>query len=126
MELRILLVEDHDSVREALGRQLARRGFRPLLAPNGRRGVSMATLLQPDVIVMDLAMPEMDGWTAIQALKASDSTREIPIVVLSGYFLDGDQERALALGASAFESKPVDLDRLSETIHRVAVPVSSS
>ena len=126
MGLRILIVEDHDSVREALGRQLARRGFKVLLAPDGRRGLSMATLLQPDAIVMDLGMPEMDGWTAIQTLKSSNSTKDIPIVVLSGYFLDGDQERAIASGAAAFESKPVNLDRLTETIQRIAAAVSSS
>jgi two-component system cell cycle response regulator DivK len=108
----ILVVEDNEPSRDALSRRLERRGFRTLLAANGREAVSMARSGRPDLILMDLGLPEVDGWEATRELKGDESTRHISIIVLSAHAMTSDRELALAAGADDFDTKPVRFQQL--------------
>ena len=108
----ILLVEDNEPSRDALGRRLARRGYRVHAAADGREGVDLANALKPDLILMDLGLPIMDGWAATRQLKADAATRHIPIIVLSAHAMTGDRDLALAAGGDDFDSKPIRFDQL--------------
>lgn len=110
----IMIVEDNEPSRDALARRLERRGFRTLLAGDGRQAVSLARSGQPDLILMDLGLPEMDGWEATRQLKADESTRHIPIIVLSAHAMTSDRELALAAGGDDFDTKPVRFQQLLE------------
>jgi CheY-like chemotaxis protein len=115
---RILIIEDDDAVRMALGRLLTRSGYQVQLAPDGRRGLSIARMSQPDLILMDLGMPEMDGWTATGMLKASDVTRDIPVIILSAHTLPAERDHAMAQGCDDFQTKPVRIEELVDKIER--------
>jgi DNA-binding response OmpR family regulator len=108
----ILIVEDNEPSRDALARRLARRGFQVLQAADGREGVSVAQAALPDLILMDLGLPEIDGWEATRRLKGGAATHRIPIIVLSAHAMSKDRELALAAGGDEFDTKPVRFDGL--------------
>lgn len=112
----ILLVEDNESSRDALARRLERRGYRVVLAVDGEQAVSVGRSAKPDLILMDLGLPIIDGWEATRQLKGDGSTRNIPIIVLSAHAMTNDREMALAAGGDEFDSKPVRFERLLEKI----------
>ena len=113
---RLLIVEDHEMSRTMLRRRLRRLGFEVLSAADGREGVLTAMGQVPDLIVLDLTLPVMDGYAAARLLKADDRTRAIPIVALTAQAMVGDRERALEAGCDSYEIKPLNFDRLLEKI----------
>lgn len=117
--IRLLLVEDNEMNRDMLSRRLARRGFELIVACDGLEGVEAARAGRPDLILMDLSLPELDGWAATRILKSDPLTRKTPVIALSAHAMPGDSESALAAGADAFDTKPVDLARLMEIINRL-------
>lgn len=108
----ILLVEDHELNRDMLSRRLTRKGFRVFTAEDGRQGVELAKKERPDLILMDLSLPVMDGWEAIRILKASEETRAIPVIALTAHAMASDEEKAYESGCDDFDTKPVEMDRL--------------
>lgn len=109
---KILLVEDNEMNRDMLSRRLARRGFQVLFAVDGEEGVSMAISERPDLILMDMNMPVLDGWEASRRIKAHPPTAAIPIVALTAHAMSGDREKTLAAGCDDYDTKPVEFDRL--------------
>ena len=109
---RILMVEDNEMNRDALSRRLERRGYEVVLAVDGKQGLTLAQSAQPDLILMDLSLPEVDGWAATRCLKAASATARIPLIVLSSHAMAGDREKALEAGCDDFDTKPVDFQRL--------------
>src|SRR5947207_14224474 len=109
---KILLVEDNELNRDMLSRRLGRRGYEVAIAVDGGQGVAMAEVEAPDLIIMDMSLPVMDGWEATRTLKAADATRDIPIIGLTAHAMAGDRDRALAAGCDDYDTKPVELDRL--------------
>ncbi len=109
---RILMVEDNEMNRDALSRRLERRGYEVVLAVDGKQGLTLAQSAQPDLILMDLSLPEIDGWEATRYLKAASATAQIPLIVLSSHAMAGDREKALEAGCDDFDTKPVDFQRL--------------
>ncbi|HYF09332.1 MAG TPA: response regulator [Acetobacteraceae bacterium] len=116
---RVLLVEDHEELRDLLARRLSRRGFEVLLAPDGQRGVEMARSERPDVILLDMNLPVMDGWTAARTLRGEDTTANIPIIALTAHAMAGDRARMLEAGCHDYHPKPVDFARLLEQIDEI-------
>lgn len=113
---RLLLVEDTQEIWDFLSRRLARRGFEVLLAHDGQSGVDKATAERPDVILLDMNMPIMDGWTAARLLKGAPETASIPIIALTAHALAGDRDKAMAAGCDDYHPKPVDFSRLIEQV----------
>jgi two-component system, cell cycle response regulator DivK len=113
---KILLVEDNEMNRDMLGRRLQRRGFDLLVAVDGAQGVAIAQADAPDLILMDMSLPVMDGWEATRRLKAVPETRSIPVIALTAHAVSGDREKALEAGCDDYDTKPVDLDRLLSKI----------
>jgi CheY-like chemotaxis protein len=109
---KILIVEDNQENRDALSRRLERRGYSVILATDGRAGVSMAQEERPDLILMDLNLPDVDGWEATRMIKASPETAAIPIIALTAHAIAGDEQRALQAGCNDYHSKPVEFPRL--------------
>ncbi len=103
----IMLVEDNEASRDALSRRLERRGYRVLPAADGRQAVSLAIEASPDLILMDLGLPVLDGWDATRQLKEDTATRHIPIIVLSAHAMTSDRDMALAAGGDDFDTKPI-------------------
>ena len=116
---RILLVEDQEMNRDMLSRRLKKRGYQVSIAVDGAEGVDKARSETPDLILMDMSLPVMDGWEATRTLKADDSTRPIPVVALTAHAMSTDREKALEAGCDAYETKPVELPRLIETIEKL-------
>jgi len=116
---RILLVEDNEMNRDMLSRRLARRGFDVLIAENGQLGVDLTVSERPDLVLMDMSLPVMDGWEATRRLKADPNTSAIPIIALSAHAMASDRELALAAGCDDYDSKPVDLTRLVRKIEQL-------
>lgn len=114
---RILLVEDNELNRDMLSRRLRRRGFEVVVALDGEQGVAMAAREQPDLILMDMSLPVMDGWQATAAIKARPQTAATPVLALTAHAMDGDREAALAAGCDDYDSKPVEFERLLGKIH---------
>jgi two-component system cell cycle response regulator DivK len=112
----IMIVEDNEFSRDALARRLERRGFRIVVAVDGQQGVALAQAEMPDLILMDLGLPVIDGWEATRRLKSNPSTRHIPIIVLSAHAMTNDHELALAAGGDAFDTKPVRFQGLLDKI----------
>jgi CheY-like chemotaxis protein len=115
----ILLVEDNEMNRDMLSRRLSRRGFNVLLAENGRAGVELAVSQKPDLILMDMSLPVMDGWEATRRIKADPATAGIPIVALTAHAMANDRDMALSAGCDEYDSKPIDLPRLLQKIERL-------
>ncbi len=113
---RILLVEDNEMNRDMLSRRLKRKGFEVLIAEDGRAGVDLATTERPDLILLDMSLPVMDGWEAAGHLKANPQTQEIPVVALTAHAMEGDREKALAAGCDDYDTKPVNFSGLLEKI----------
>lgn len=111
---KILLVEDDEMNRDMLSRRLVKRGYEVVIAVDGEEGVAMARSGSPDLILMDMSLPGMDGWTATRELKADPATQGIPIIVLTAHAMSGDRERAFEAGCDDFDTKPVELARLLE------------
>jgi two-component system cell cycle response regulator DivK len=112
----ILLVEDNELNRDMLSRRLERRGYTVLIAVDGVEGMEAAKRDRPDLILMDMSLPILDGWEATRQLKADPETRDIPIIGLSAHAMSGDTEKALEAGCDDYDTKPVDLARLLEKI----------
>ena len=109
---KLLIVEDNEENRDALSRRLQRRGFEVIIAVNGKAGVEMATTEKPDLVLMDMNMPELDGWEATRQIKAGKSTRDLPVIGLTAHAMPGDKERALTAGCGDYHTKPVDFPKL--------------
>jgi two-component system, cell cycle response regulator DivK len=116
---KILLVEDNEINRDMLSRRLERRGYRVAIALDGEQGVSMAGLEAPDLILMDMSLPVLDGWEAARRLKAAPETRAIPIIALTAHAMVGDREKAIESGCDDYDTKPVEFQRLLEKIETI-------
>ena len=114
--LTIMVVEDNEPSRDALCRRLERRGYHVIRAVDGEEGVAMARLQLPNLILMDLGLPGIDGWEATRRLKGDELTRHIPLIVLSAHAMPTDRDMALAAGSDDFDSKPVRFEQLMEKI----------
>jgi len=109
---KILLVEDNEMNRDMLSRRLERRGYQVIIAVDGQEGVALAQSQRPDLILMDMSLPVLDGWEATRQLKAAPATRSIPIIALTANAMSGDREQALEAGCDDYDSKPVEFARL--------------
>jgi CheY-like chemotaxis protein len=118
--MKILYVEDNDDNIYMLRNRLTRAGFTVVVATDGAQGVAMAASEQPELILMDLSLPVLDGWEATRRIKAAPDTSRIPIIALSAHAMAGDQEKALAAGCDDFDTKPVELQRLLGKIRALA------
>ncbi|MCB9507703.1 MAG: response regulator [Myxococcales bacterium] len=119
---KLLLVEDNEMNRDMLRRRLEKRGFDVSLASDGREAVDVARAARPDVILMDLSLPLIDGWEATRILKEDPETRAIPVIALTAHAMAGEKERALSAGCNDYDTKPVDLPRLLGKIQRQLDP----
>ena len=113
---KILLVEDNEMNRDMLSRRLQRRGFEVVIAVDGAEGVARTIADRPDLVLMDISLPVLDGWEATRQIKADDRIRTIPVIALTAHAADVDRDRALAAGCDDFDTKPVELERLLEKI----------
>jgi two-component system cell cycle response regulator DivK len=113
---KILLVEDNEMNRDMLSRRLQRRGYEVVIAVDGSQGLEMAQSETPDLILMDMSLPVLDGWEATRRLKAAPETSSIPIIALTAHAMSGDREKALEAGCDDYDTKPTELDRLLEKI----------
>ena len=113
------MVEDNEMNRDMLSRRLIRRGFEVVFAVNGQQGVDLAESEKPDIILMDMSLPVMDGWEATRRVKANDATRGVPVIGLTAHAMNGDRERAIEAGCDDYDTKPVELDRLIGKMERL-------
>lgn len=109
---KILLVEDNEENRDMLSRRLTRRGYEVVIAVDGGQGVILAEAEAPNLILMDMSLPVLDGWEATRQLKAAPATQAIPIIALTAHAMVGDRQKALAAGCDDYDTKPIDLQRL--------------
>jgi len=124
---KILLVEDNEMNRDMLSRRLTRRGYEVVIAEDGELGVSLAGSANPDVILMDMSLPKVDGWEATRQVKGNPATAPIPVIALTAHAMAGDREQALGAGCDDYDTKPIELDRLLGKIEaqltRVGKPI---
>ena len=116
---KILLVEDNEMNRDMLSRRLERKGFEVVMAVDGQAGVNMASSSNPDLILMDLSLPIIDGWEATRQIKGDPATQNIPVIALTAHAMAGDEEKARAAGCDDYDTKPVNLNRLLEKIGKL-------
>ncbi|HIG28005.1 MAG TPA: response regulator [Verrucomicrobiales bacterium] len=109
---KILIVEDNEFNRDMLSRRLKRRGFEIVVAVDGREGVDLAGSENPDLILMDMSLPVLDGWEATKLIKADDAIKAIPVIALTAHAMAGDREKALNAGCNDYDTKPIELPRL--------------
>ncbi len=114
--MKILLVEDNDMNRDMLSRRLQRRGFQVALAVDGEEGIIAARSEGPDLILMDMSLPAVDGWEATRRLKADPATRTIPVIALTAHAMSDDRDKALEAGCDDYDTKPIEMPRLLEKI----------
>ena len=114
---KILLVEDNEMNRDMLSRRLVRNGFEIVMAVNGQEGLDLASSENPDLILLDMSLPVLDGWEAARRLKADAATARIPVIALTAHAMVQDKDKALAAGCDDFDTKPVELPRLLEKIN---------
>ena len=119
---RILLVEDNEMNRDMLSRRLIRNGYEVFYAKDGQQGVNMALSERPDLILMDMSLPVLDGWEATRRLKANDATRRIPVIALTAHAMAGDREKAIEVGCDDYDTKPVEISRLVGKITALLKP----
>jgi two-component system, cell cycle response regulator DivK len=118
---KILIVEDNEENRDALSRRLQRRGFEIVMAADGKVGVAMAQTEKPDLVLMDMNMPELDGWEATRQIKAAAGTSNLPVIALTAHAMSGDRDRALEAGCADYHTKPVDFPKLLAQIEGLLV-----
>ncbi len=123
---KILLVEDNEMNRDMLSRRLMRKGFEVVFATDGGQGVEMARSHAPDLILMDMSLPVLDGWEATRQIKADGATRDIPVIALTAHAMAGDQDKALDAGCDDYDTKPVELERLLGKIQALLAKKASS
>ena len=123
---KILLVEDNEMNRDMLSRRLERRGYEVVMAEDGGTGVAMAKSENPDIILMDMSLPVLDGWEATRQIKAAPETKGIPVIALTAHAMAGDEEKALGAGCNDYETKPVDLSKLLAKIGALLQSKSAS
>jgi two-component system cell cycle response regulator DivK len=116
---KVLLIEDNELNRDMLSRRLIRRGFQMVFAMDGQQGVDLARSERPDIILMDMSLPVIDGWEATRRVKADDATRSVPVIGLTAHAMAGDREKAIEAGCDDYDTKPVELDRLIGKIERL-------
>jgi CheY-like chemotaxis protein len=109
---KLLLVEDNEMNRDMLSRRLQRKGYEVTLALDGQQGIDLARAQKPDLVLMDMSLPVVDGWEATRRLKAEEATRDIPIIALTAHAMAGDREKALEAGCDDYDTKPIELPRL--------------
>ena len=110
--MKILLVEDNEMNRDMLSRRLSRKGYEVVMAVDGGEGVAMSVSVLPELILMDMSLPVIDGWEATRRIKAAPETRHIPIIGLTAHAMAGDREKALEAGCDEYDTKPIELERL--------------
>ena len=113
---KLLLVEDNEMNRDMLSRRLVRRGYEVAIAIDGAQGVEMARTETPDLVLMDLSLPVIDGWEATRLIKASRKTRHLPVIGLTAHAMAGDREKALEAGCDDYDTKPIELERLLKKV----------
>jgi two-component system cell cycle response regulator DivK len=113
---KILLVEDNEMNRDMLSRRLQRRGYEVALATDGQVGVDMARTLEYDLVLMDMSLPEVDGWEATRRLRENPDTQTLPIIALTAHAMSGDRDKAIEAGCDDYDTKPIELDRLLSKI----------
>jgi len=123
---KILIVEDNEMNRDMLSRRLARRGYEIVIAVDGEEGIAAAKAKNPDLILMDMSLPVIDGWEATRRLKAEPSTRGIPVIGLTAHAMAGDREKVIAAGCDDYDTKPIELPRLLEKIEALIQTNSKS
>jgi CheY-like chemotaxis protein len=116
---KVLLVEDNEMNRDMLSRRLIRRGFEVIFAVDGKEGIDAARREKPDIILMDLSLPVVDGWEATRRVKSDDATRGVPVIALTARAMIGDREKAIEAGCDDYDTKPVEFDRLIGKIERL-------
>lgn len=119
---KILLVEDNDLNRDMLTRRLTKRGYEVLTATDGEQGLVLAQAEQPDLVLMDMSLPGIDGWETTRRLRAGAGTSTIPVIALTAHAMAGDRERALEAGCDDYDTKPVEMDRLLLKIESLTRP----
>ena len=124
--IRILLVEDHEEIWDFLSRRLKRRGYEVVLATDGQQAVDKARSERPDVILLDMNLPILDGWTAAGMIKSSPEAGRVPIIALTAHAMSGDKEKAMAAGCDDYHAKPVDFAKLVGQIEALAPSAASA
>lgn len=119
---KVLLVEDNEMNRDMLSRRLQKRGFEVVLAIDGGEGVAKALSEAPDLILMDMSLPVLDGWEATRRIRETETTARIPIIALTAHAMSDDREKALSAGCDDFDTKPIELPRLMEKIEKALGP----
>ena len=123
---KILLVEDNEMNRDMLSRRLQRKGYAVVMAHDGEQGLALAKSECPDLILMDISLPKMDGWQVTKALKSNPETKGIPVIALTAHALSTDRQKAFEIGCDDYDTKPVEFGRLSEKIEQLLVEKSVS
>ena len=113
---KLLLVEDNEMNRDMLSRRLRKKGYEVAIAVDGQAGLEMASSEEPELILMDMSLPIMDGWTATKRIKADDATNKIPVIALTAHAMEGERIKALEAGCDDYDTKPIDLKRLLSKI----------
>ena len=119
MGKKVLLVEDNEMDRDMLSRRLIKKGFDVVEAVNGREGIDKAKSEKPDIILMDLSLPEIDGWEATRILKADKTVQDIPVIALTAHAMAGDKEKAIGAGCDDYDTKPINLPQLLEKMENL-------
>src|ERR1700686_1328020 len=119
---RILLVEDNEMNHDMLSRRLVRNGYEVFIAVDGQQGADMEVSERPDLILMDMSLPVIDGWEATRRIKANDATRQIPVIALTAHAMAGDREKAMEAGCEDYDTKPIELSRLLGKIAGLLLP----
>ena len=117
--MKILLVEDNELNRDMLSRRLERKEFTVICAKDGQEAIDSAKSEKPDIILMDLSIPVIDGWSASKILKSDSSTQSMPIIALTAHAMKGDREKALKAGCDDYDTKPIDFERLLDKINKL-------
>jgi CheY-like chemotaxis protein len=123
---KILLVEDHQEIWDFLSRRLKRRGYEVVVAQDGQGGLDKARTESPDLLLLDMNLPVMDGWTVARTLKGDEATRQLPIIALTAHAMAGDRDKAIAAGCDDYHPKPVDFSRLLNQIEAALAPRSAT
>ncbi len=121
---KVLIVEDNEMNRDMLSRRLERRGFDVVIAVDGAEGVAMSKTEKPDIVLMDMSLPVMNGWEATRAIKADPATQHMPVIALTAHSMAGDREKAMEAGCDDYDTKPVELPRLLEKMTALGVSAS--